>query len=151
MLNEKQYCSYMIFKFFWKGKCFSDESGNSLPHCIIEPLDMTCFSAVFCDGTVTFWRKNSGICLPKICINNSALTIFRRERIPKSFCSFSAPAAGVKADNFFCYDINCKLYQILILFIPDIWPNFITFNYETSFSLSDRFNFFSICWYISST
>jgi len=39
MFNRKQYCSYVILKFFWKWKRFSDEPGNSLTHGIIEPLN----------------------------------------------------------------------------------------------------------------
>ena len=114
-MYEKPYRTYMILHFLRKGKGFTHKSRNPLAHRIVETLDITCFSAFFRDGFVTCRRKDPFIRFPKISINNSALTIYRRNCPPKKFGVFLLPATDMRADNFSRVGIDCQPYPYLVL------------------------------------
>jgi len=75
MMNEIPYRFEMMFNFFGERKCFSDQSGNSLSHRIVEAFHMICLSTFFSDRTVSFEKENLFISRPKIRLTDSALPI----------------------------------------------------------------------------
>jgi len=141
-MYEKPYRAYMILHLLREGEGFTHKSGYPLTHRIIETFDITCFSAFFRDGFVTCRRKDPLIRFPKISMNNSALTIYRRNCPPKKFGVFPLPATDMRADNFSRVGIDCLPYPYLVLLFADERPHFVTLNRERPFFFFGHFYLF---------
>ena len=128
-------CSYMITDLFWKRECFSDQTGNSLSDRVIEPLYITCFSALFRNGAMPFRRKYILICWPEIRAAHGKPAINSREWFPKPSATFSFPVSDITSGNFFCVGINYRPDPAIITLIPYGRPYSITLYSETAFSL----------------
>ena len=124
-----QYCSYMIANRFGKRESFSDQSGNSLSYCVIEPFNITRFSAFFRNRTMPLRRKYFLICGPEICITYGTLPIYRRKRCRSVFSSVS----DMISHDFFCDHINRQPYPLLIMFISYERKQFVALYDQTAF------------------
>ena len=67
----------VILELFGKGQCFADEAGTTLTESVIEAFDMVGQASLFADRTMPFGRKDFGIGLPEIGVEDRALSILR--------------------------------------------------------------------------
>jgi len=142
MVNKIPYCSGMIFNFFGKRESSSDQSGNSLSHCVAEPFSITCFSASLSCSTVPFGRKNLFIRGPEIRITDSTLPVNAGQRIPQPLSAFTVSAAGIYPGNLFHINIFCRPNQYFTAFVPDKRPHFVSFDGQAAFRHVSHFHFF---------
>jgi len=149
MMNKKPYRSDMINFFPGKRERFSDRTGNPLPHPAIRALSIISFPGFPPHGTVAVPWKNLIIRLPNIRMNNSALSVNTRYRIPQFPGTFPITASHMNSDDFLCLSIFCQPYPILI---SDKRPHLITSDCQTSFlSVCDRDHLLNFIIFVTDT
>ncbi len=142
MMYKIPYRTDMILNFFGKRECFSYQSGNSLSHCVIKPLNMIGFSSFFTNRTMPFGRKNFVAGRPEICIRNGTLPVNSRYRIPKPQRPFLISISCIDTCYFSCILIYCEPNPLLIIFISDKRPHFIALYRQPALRFFFHINFF---------
>ena len=79
MVDKKPERTDVVLKLFGKRQCFTNQAGTALTKGIVETLNMIGQASFFADRTMAFGRKDDGVGLPKVGVEDSALPICRRQ------------------------------------------------------------------------
>jgi len=81
-MNKEPERANMVLELLGKREGVADQASTALAEGVIEAFNMIGQASFFADRTMTFGGKDLGIGLPKVSVENSPLSILRRQRVP---------------------------------------------------------------------
>src|SRR5882724_5557995 len=83
VVDKKPKSANVILELFGKRQGFTHKARTTLPKGVVETLNMVGQSSFFADGMMAFGRKDLGVRLPEIGVENGTLPIGRWQGGPQ--------------------------------------------------------------------
>ena len=89
----------VVLQLFRERQGAADKTRNSLPQGAVEAFNVVCFAAAFAYSFMALAREDLSVRFPEVSVEDGALPVSSRQRVPKALCTRLASTADEHADD----------------------------------------------------